>query len=240
MGSSRRSRLSPDAIVGTREGSAVRALKLAFPIGNQVGAGNVVDGELVRPTVTSDLHPAILGRAEGPGKIASPLHPVVEPYTSALPHESRKVPLSPQGPIKPGRAHFKLIRMRNMVGDIQGRRYVATHPFTVLVGHACPASFRCIDEKAQHRPRLLATKHDFDEIEAGVADVGFSEQPQVLKVLSHGGFWVKGLGNKKRRARGPPFEKEATQSSRPRFITRGSWRRKTRLPPQNVRIGEDF
>src|ERR1700722_1738826 len=133
MGSSRRSQLSPDAIVGTLWGSfphaivGTRTRELAIPIRDQVGARDVVDGELVRPAVTSDLHPAVLGRAEGPGKIASPLYPVVEPYASALPHESRKVPLSPQGPIKPGRAHFELIGVRNMVCDIQGRRHVATH-----------------------------------------------------------------------------------------------------------------
>jgi hypothetical protein len=200
MGESRRSRLSPDAIIRTREGAlphaivGARASELPIPIWDQVRAGDVVERELIRPAVTSDLHPAVLGRAEGPGKVASPLHPIVEPNTSALSHESRKVPLSPQGPIKPGRAHFELVGVRNIVGHVQGRRHVATHTFTIFVSHASPTPFQCVDEKAQHRPRVLATKLDFDQIEARVADWGLSEQPQVGKVLSHGGFWSKSFG----------------------------------------------
>ena len=65
-------------------------------------------------------------------EIAASLHPVVEPNTGALTHEPRKIPLSPQGPIKPGRAHFQLIRVRNDIGHIQSCRYVPTYSFAVV------------------------------------------------------------------------------------------------------------
>ena len=101
-------------------------MEFALPIGHQIGPDDIVDGKLVRPTVTSDLHAAVPGRPEGPVEIAPSLHPVVEPNTGALTHEPRKIPLSPQGPIKPGRAHFQLIRVRNDIGYIQSCRYVPT------------------------------------------------------------------------------------------------------------------
>ena len=110
--------------------------------GTRLARCDVVDGDLVRPAVTSDLHAAVLGRPEGPVEIAAPLHPVVEPNTRALTHEPRKIPLSPQGPIKPGRAHFQLIRVRDDVGHIQSRRHVPTHSFAVVQS----------DTAAAHRP----------------------------------------------------------------------------------------
>src|SRR5215510_10823947 len=118
-------------------------MKLALPIRHQVGPCDVVDGELIRPAVTSDLHAAVPGRPEGPEEIAAPLHPVVEPNTRALTHEPRKVPLSPQGPIKPGRAHFELVRVRNAVGHVQGCGHVPTDPFAII------ESYRL----NRHRPR---------------------------------------------------------------------------------------
>src|SRR5665213_4142012 len=96
MGSSRRSRLSPDAIIRTRQGAlphaivGARASELPIPIRDQVRAGDVVERELIRSAVTSDLHPAVLGRAEGPGKVASPLHPICLLYTSPSPRDRQK------------------------------------------------------------------------------------------------------------------------------------------------------
>src|SRR5215510_6218161 len=107
-------------------------MEFAVPIRHQVGLLDVVDRDLVRPAVTSDLHAAILGRPEGPEEIATPLHSIDEPNTRALTHEPRKVPLSPQGPIKPGRAHFQLIGVRNDISHVQGGRYVPTHSFAVV------------------------------------------------------------------------------------------------------------
>src|SRR5215831_13760776 len=107
-------------------------MEFPLPIRHQVGLLDVVDREAVRPAVTSDLHAAILGRPEGPEEIAAPLHPIHEPNTRALAHESRKAPLSPQGPIKPGRAHFQLIRVRDQIGHVEGGRYVPTHSFAIV------------------------------------------------------------------------------------------------------------
>src|SRR4029079_4745299 len=107
-------------------------MEFAIPIRHQVRLLDVVDRDRVRPAVTSDLHAAVLGRTEGPVEIAASLYPVDEPYTRALAHEPRKVPLSPQGPIKPRRAHFQLIRVRNGIGHIQCGRNVPTHSLTVV------------------------------------------------------------------------------------------------------------
>src|SRR4029079_3944555 len=107
-------------------------MEFAVPIRHQVGLLDVVDQDLVRPAVTSDLHTAILGRAEGPEEIATPLHSIDEPNTRALTHEPRKVPLSPQGPIKPGRAHFQLIRVRYAIGNIKSGRNVPTDAFAIV------------------------------------------------------------------------------------------------------------
>src|SRR6186997_378480 len=87
-------------------------MEFALPIGHQVGPCDIVDGKLVRPAVTSDLHAAVLGRPEGPVEIAASLHPVVEPNTGALTHEPRKIPPSPRGRIRPGRAPFRRLRGR--------------------------------------------------------------------------------------------------------------------------------
>src|SRR4029079_2382980 len=132
-----------------------------LPIRHQVRLLDVVNREGVRPAVTSDLHAAVLRRPEGPVEIASPLNPIDEPNTSALPHEPRKISLSPQGPIKPGRAHFQLIRVRDVIGHIQCGRYVPTHSFAVvqsnLSGRDCRsfdrariAAGRGIDKEAYH------------------------------------------------------------------------------------------
>ena len=106
--------------------------ELPIPIGDEVRAHDVVDGELVRPAITSNLHAAVLGPADGPGKVAPPLDPRLEPHACALPHKPRKVPLSPQGPIKPGRAHFQQVRVRNVVGHVERRRNVATDALAVV------------------------------------------------------------------------------------------------------------
>src|SRR6185436_5761142 len=107
-------------------------MEFPLPIRHQVGLLDVVDGDGVRPTVTSDLHVAVLGRLEGPVEIAASLYPVIEPNTRALTHKPRKVPLSPQGPIKPGRAHFKLIRVRYAIGNIKSGRNVPTDAFAIV------------------------------------------------------------------------------------------------------------
>ena len=175
-------------------------MEFALPIRHQVGLLDVVDREAVRPAITSDLHAAVLRRLEGSVEIATPLYPVVEPNTGALTHESRKIPLSPQGPIKPGRAHFKLIRVRDRISHIEGGRNVPTHSFAIVQsnlsellsrGHRPRArARRGVDEEAHHPARRLAPALDFDQIEAGVANIGLSEQSQVLNVLSHAGFGV--------------------------------------------------
>ena len=84
-----------------------------------------------------------------------------------------------------------------------------------------PAPAGGIDEEANHPARRLAPGLDFDQIEAGVAHIGLSEEPQVLEIFSHAGLvgefvsllFVSGFfrWQKKGRARGPPFSKEATQ-----------------------------
>ena len=126
-------------------------------------------------------------------EIAPSLHPVVEPNTGALTHEPRKIPLSPQGPIKPGRAHFQLIRVRNDIGHIQSCRYVPTHSFAVGQSDRNRPHARDrggIDEEPHHPPCRFTTVHDLDEVESGVANVGLGEQPQVLNFLSHAGWSV--------------------------------------------------
>ena len=107
-------------------------MEFTLPIRHQVSLLDVVDGDGVRPTVTSDLHVAVLGRLEGPVEIAASLYPVIEPNTRALTHKPRKVPLSPQGPIKPGRAHLQLIRVRYAIGHIKSSRHVPTDAFAIV------------------------------------------------------------------------------------------------------------
>src|ERR1700744_3735184 len=154
-----------------------RAIELSIPVRDEVRFHDVVDGELVGSAVTSDLHAAVLGPADSPGKIAPPLDTHLEPNTRALPNKPGKIPLSPQGPIKPGRARFQLIRVRNPVGHLRRRRYVAADPLAIVdadelrscAGRATlsAVSRRPVDEKPQHRTVWLATKLDFDQIEAG-------------------------------------------------------------------------
>jgi hypothetical protein len=130
--------------------------------------------------------------------------------------EPFEIPFSPKGPIKPGRAHFQLVRVRDDVGDIERRRDVPADTFTFFeADRALP--FCLVDEQPQHPTCLLTAELDLDQIEARVTDVGFGEQPQISNVLSHRvgvlGSLASGTSDKKKgRARGPPFEKEATQS----------------------------
>jgi len=169
-------------------------MEFALPIRHQVGLLDVVDWKDIRSAVTSDLHAAVGGRPEGPQEIAAPLHPIDEPNTCALAHEPRKVPLSPQGPIKPRRAHFQLVRVRNAIGHIEGSRHVPTHAFTIVEPHLTRRHWPRardrggIDEQAHHPSRRFATVVDLDQIEAGVADVGLGEEPQILYFLSHAGL----------------------------------------------------
>src|SRR5581483_11399030 len=106
-------------------------MKFAFPVGDQVRLGDLVDGKLVRPALTFDLDDAIAGTADRSREIAPPLDPVRELDARALPRKPCKVSFSPEGPIKPWRAHFELIRMSDQVGDVERRRDVPAHTFAV-------------------------------------------------------------------------------------------------------------
>src|SRR3954467_13033770 len=106
-------------------------MKFAFPVGDQVRLGDLLDGKLVRPALTFDLDDAIAGTADRPREIAPPLDPVRELDARVLPRKSCKVSFPPKGPIKPRRAHFELVRMRDDVSDVERRRDVAAHTFAI-------------------------------------------------------------------------------------------------------------
>ena len=93
-------------------------------------------------------------------------------------------------------------------------------PATVLRDPTGARPWNLCDEQSitAGRPTvLLAAELNLDEIEARVTHVGFGEQPQISYVLSHRvgvlGDHAGGgdVGQKKRRARGPPFSGGATQ-----------------------------
>src|SRR6185295_5631300 len=109
-------------------------MKFTLPIGNQVRLGDLLDRKLVRPALTFDLDEPALGSADRAGEIAPPLHSLGEPDARALPRESCKISFSPEGPIKPWRAHFELIGMRNQISDIERGRDVSTDSFAIRVG----------------------------------------------------------------------------------------------------------
>jgi hypothetical protein len=188
-----------------------------LPIGDEVRARDVVDGKQVGSAVTSDFDAAVLDRAESSREVPAPIHATLEPNTRALPLEPFEIPFSPQGPIKPRRAHFQLVRVWDEVGHVERRRYIPADPLAVLEANRALPFHVPVDEQAQDPARGLTAGLDLDEIEARVTDVGFGEQPQVSNVLSPrvvflGGFASGTSDKKKGRARGPPFEKEATQS----------------------------
>jgi hypothetical protein len=106
-------------------------MKFAFPVGHQVRLCDLLDGKLVRPALTFDLDDAIAGTADRPREIAPSLYPVRELDARALPRKPCKISFSPEGPIKPWRAHFQLVCMRYDIGDIERRRDVAAHTFAI-------------------------------------------------------------------------------------------------------------
>jgi len=110
-------------------------MKFAFPVGDKVRLGDLLDGKLVRPAITFDLDDAIMGTADRPGEIAPPLDPVRELDARVPPRKPCKISFSPKGPIKPWRAHFQLVRMSYEIGDVERRRDVPAHAFTVSVGN---------------------------------------------------------------------------------------------------------
>src|ERR1044071_5854382 len=110
-------------------------MKFTLPVGDQVRLGDLLDGKLVRPALTFDLDEPALGPADRAGEIASSLHPLGEPDARALPRVPSKISFSPEGPIKPWRAHFELIGVRNQIRDVERRRQVPADPLAVRVGY---------------------------------------------------------------------------------------------------------
>src|SRR5438067_177400 len=119
-------------------------MEFALPVGDQVRLGDLVDGELVRSAITLDLQKAIRGPPERPREIAATLHALREPKARALPRKPCKISLPPKGPIKPWRAHFQLIGMRNQIRDIERGREI-------------PADALAIGVRKQRLPRLHGT-----------------------------------------------------------------------------------
>src|SRR2546423_7912617 len=108
-------------------------MKFTLPIGDQVRLTDLLDGKRVRPALTFDLDEPALGPADRAGEVASSLHALGEPDARALPRVPCKISFSPEGSIKPRRAHFELIGMRNHIRHVERRRQVSTDPLAVRV-----------------------------------------------------------------------------------------------------------